>query len=89
MPTLSSILENSMDRRAWWAQSMGSQSQIRLSDYLIFISQHKTIFVSTFASYFDKYSLLFENIKGFNSLLLSDYGTLDLYCSFRAHNMNT
>ena len=31
-PLQYSCLENPMDRGAWWANSMGSQSQTRLSD---------------------------------------------------------
>ena len=31
-PLQYSCLENPMDREAWWANSMGTQSQTRLSD---------------------------------------------------------
>ena len=36
-PLQYSYLENSMDKRAWWAQSMGSQSQIQFSELCMYV----------------------------------------------------
>ena len=41
-PLQYSYLENSMDKRAWWAQSMGSQSWIQFSELCMYVCMYHT-----------------------------------------------